>query len=211
MTPLGIHDLWLFVLAGWVLNLTPGPDVFYMVTSTLRGGFRAGAIAAAGVSLGLLVHVAAATLGVSALIAASATAFALLKMVGAAYLVWIGIQMLRSQAPAAGAMSAEIQALPAKTILARGFWSNALNPKVALFFLAFLPQFIRPDAPQASLGFFALGILFIASSQIVHFGYIAAAAWARNLGPLHQALHRVEQAAGLLFIGVGVKLALDGR
>ena len=100
MDSLGIQNIWLFVLAGWALNLTPGPDVFYMVSHALRDGLRAGAVAAAGITAGCFVHVAAATVGLSALIAASGVAFTALKWVGAAYLVVVGWQMLRAKAPA---------------------------------------------------------------------------------------------------------------
>jgi threonine/homoserine/homoserine lactone efflux protein len=94
---LGIQNLWLFILAGWALNLTPGPDVFYMVTHSRKSGWRAGAVAAAGITAGCFVHVAAATVGLSAIITASATAFMVLKWVGAAYLVYVGWQMLTSK------------------------------------------------------------------------------------------------------------------
>jgi threonine/homoserine/homoserine lactone efflux protein len=94
---LGIHNLWFFILAGWALNLTPGPDVFYMVTHALKSGWRAGAVAAGGITAGCFAHVAAATVGLSALVSASATAFSVLKWVGAAYLVYVGWQMLTSK------------------------------------------------------------------------------------------------------------------
>lgn len=97
MADLGIHHLTLFILAGWALNLVPGPDVFYMVTHALKGSWRAGTVAAAGIFAGCLVHVFAATVGLSALIASSATAFTIVKVLGAAYLVYVGFKMLTSK------------------------------------------------------------------------------------------------------------------
>jgi RhtB (resistance to homoserine/threonine) family protein len=212
---LGIHHLWLFILAGWALNLTPGPDVFYMIASTLRGGLRAGVVAIAGICAGCLMHVLAATIGVSTLIAASATAFTILKWIGAAYLVYIGIRMMRTPAPVAttNPLNAENQGQqPMKTVFIQGFLSNALNPKVALFFLAFLPQFIEPNAQHATLGFLALGLLFIINSLPITLGYVLLAAWiSRRMNTLQRSLVWLERAAGALFVGFGIKLALSER
>jgi threonine/homoserine/homoserine lactone efflux protein len=212
---LGIHNLWLFVIAGWALALTPGPDVFYMISSTLRGGFRSGVIAIAGIFTGCLVHVLAATVGVSALIAASATAFMILKWMGAAYLVYVGLKMMCSPMPAKNDDPMALQqskAHSAKTIFVQGFLSNALNPKVALFFLAFLPQFIDPKASQATLGFLALGLLFIVNSIPITLGYVLLAAWvSRRMGALQRGLVWLERAAGALFVSFGIKLALSER
>ncbi|NJM42991.1 MAG: LysE family translocator [Brachymonas sp.] len=220
MADLGIQNLWLFILAGWALNLTPGPDVFYMVGSTLRGGMRAGVVAMAGIFAGCLAHVLAATIGLSALIAASATAFMVLKWIGAAYLIYIGWKMLRTPAPTDAPISpSTIDATHAhdmpptiKTIFIQGFLSNALNPKVALFFLAFLPQFIDAQAPQATLGFLILGLIFNINAVPVNMGYVVLAAWvSRRMNSLQSGLVWLERAAGAMFIGFGVKLALSEK
>jgi threonine/homoserine/homoserine lactone efflux protein len=215
MYELGIHNLWLFILAGWALNLTPGPDVFYMISSTLRGGFRAGLVAMAGIFSGCLVHVLAATIGISALIAASSTAFIILKWIGAVYLVYIGIQMMRtpSPSPAFDPLTANTVAhLPMRAVFVRGFLSNALNPKVALFFLAFVPQFIDPKAANATFGFLALGLLFNLNAIPVNLGYVTLAAWvSRRMGSLQRGLVWLERAAGALFVGFGVKLAFSEK
>jgi threonine/homoserine/homoserine lactone efflux protein len=220
MQDLGIHNLWLFILAGWALNITPGPDVFFQITQALKGGLRAGIAAMLGISAGCLVHVAAASLGVSALIAASSTAFTLLKWLGAAYLVYVGMQMLLAK-PAPNAMNSEAlraDSTPAtglknfKTIFIQGFWTNALNPKVALFFLAFLPQFISPQAAQPALAFAALGLLFILNSVPINLGYVLLATWvSQRMGSLQRGMLWLERAAGLMFIGLGVKLALSEK
>ncbi len=207
---LGLHHLGLFVLAGWALNLTPGPDVFYMVTSALRGGWRVGLLAVAGISAGCLVHVAGATLGLGALLMASATAFTVVKWIGAAYLVWMGVQMLRAKPTELSA--AQPQAMSAKAVFVGGFLSNALNPKVALSFVAFLPQFVHADAPQATLGIAALGLLFTVNALPIALGYVALAAWlSQRRALMARTLNGVERAAGALFIGFGVKLALTER
>jgi threonine/homoserine/homoserine lactone efflux protein len=174
-------QLLLFVVAGLLLNLTPGPDVLYIVTHALKAGARAGVVAAFGITAGCFVHIFAAAVGVSALLAASATAFTVLKWAGGAYLVWVGFKMLRSSAPPAMEVGAEQLRPPGaaelKAIFLRGFATNALNPKVALFFLAFLPQFIGPAIEHKSLAFLLLGLLFNFNGLWVNIGWALAAAW----------------------------------
>jgi threonine/homoserine/homoserine lactone efflux protein len=137
----GTHDLWLFVLSGLLLNITPGPDTLYIVGRSSAQGARAGAVAALGIGTGALVHICAAALGLSALLAASATAFTAVKIVGAAYLVYVGISLIRSKGPAESpASAAENPSVSVRGIFFQGFLTNVLNPKVALFFMSFLPQ-----------------------------------------------------------------------
>lgn len=213
--------LLVFIAAGLLLNLTPGPDVMFIVANAVRAGARAGVAAALGISAGCLVHVAAAALGVSALLAASSTAFGVLKWLGAVYLVWVGVQMLRSamgqDAPvkiAAGAYLAGVEGrFDAESALAivfrRGFLTNVLNPKVALFFLAFVPQFIAPGTAHTGGVFLALGLLFTFNSLLVCIGWALAAAWlARRAGALQRATRWLDGLAGTLFIGFGIRLAL---
>jgi threonine/homoserine/homoserine lactone efflux protein len=200
-------NLLLFIAAGVLLNLTPGPDVVYIVTNALRNGFRAGAVAAVGIVAGCFVHILGAAIGIGALIAASATLFTVLKYVGAAYLVYLGLRMLWSAKPAALAEGAA-PFLSLRQIFWRGFATNALNPKVALFFLAFVPQFISPGAENKVLAFIVLGLIFNFNSIFVNLGWAAAAAsLAAHAKPLRGFMHWIERAAGLLFISFGVKLA----
>ena len=243
---MGIDHLLMFIAAGILLNLTPGPDVLYIVTNALRGGARAGVVAAFGITAGCFVHIFAAAVGVSALMAASATAFTVLKWGGAAYLVYVGLRMLLARTPRADQPSAmnlvdagphDSGAAALKTIFFRGFWTNALNPKVALFFLAFVPQFIAPGVENKPLAFLLLGLLFNFNGLWVNVGWALAAAWlARRVGavarrraapqagePPREAagtqsdergglipgMHWLERAAGLMFIGFGVKLAIS--
>jgi threonine/homoserine/homoserine lactone efflux protein len=211
MNDLGIQNLWLFIIAGWALALTPEPDVFNMITSTLRGGWRAGLVAVAGICTGCLVHVFAATVGVSTLIAASSTAFLVLKWVGAAYLVYIGYKMLTSQGASHDLQGAGAP-LQMRSVFVQGFLSNALNPKVALFFLAFLPQFIDANAAHPTWGFFALGLLFTVNALPIMLGYVLMSAWvSQRMGNLKRNLLWLERGAGALFIGFGVKLALSEK
>ena len=208
------HSLLLFVAAGLLLNLTPGPDVLYIVTNALRGGRRAGVVAACGITAGCFVHIFAAALGVSALLATSATAFAVLKWLGAAYLVYVGLRMLLARAPDTTNLIAphadSMRAGGMKGIFFRGFWTNALNPKVALFFLAFLPQFIGPAVEHKALAFLLLGLLFNFNGLWVNMGWALAAAWlASRATALQKGMHWLDRIAGAMFVGFGLKLALS--
>lgn len=210
---MGIDHLWLFVVAGLLLNLTPGPDVLYVITHALRGGVRAGSVAALGITAGCFVHIFAAAVGVSALMAASATAFSVLKWAGAAYLVYVGLRLLLKRRAEHDGIDLSAPSAPAAVALKRvfyqGFWTNALNPKVALFFLAFVPQFITPDAHNKPLAFLLLGLLFNVNGLLVNLGWAAAAAaLARRVSAVQRALHGLERVAGLMFVGFGVRLAL---
>ena len=211
-------QLLLFIAAGLLLNLTPGPDVLYIVTNALRSGARAGVVAALGITAGCFVHIFAAALGVSALMAASSTAFSILKWAGAAYLVYVGARMLLARAPVAQEIDAtdliadyarNTGATALKRIFFQGFWTNVLNPKVALFFLAFVPQFIAPDVANKPLAFLLLGLLFNFNGLWVNVGWALTAAWmATRLGAVRAGMHWLERAAGLMFVGFGIRLAL---
>ena len=213
------HHLLLFIAAGLLLNLTPGPDVLYIVTNAMRSGARAGMVAALGITAGCFVHIFAAALGVSALMAASSTAFTVLKWAGAAYLVYVGVRMVLARAPSVSDLNA-INSIadsprtscpkPLKSIFFQGFWTNALNQKVALFFLAFVPQFITPGIENKPLAFLLLGLLFNFNGLWVNIGWALAAAWmARRVGAVQRGMHWLERAAGVLFIGFGFKLAFS--
>lgn len=203
-----LPQLLLFIAAGWLLNLTPGPDVLCIVNHALRGGVRPGVVAALGIVSGCFVHVVAAAVGVSALLATSATAFTVLKWVGAAYLVFMGVRLLRSRpSPLAVAPALAVPSL--WRVYQRGFLTNVLNPKVALFFLAFVPQFIPPDAPHKAWTFLVLGLIFNLNSLPINLGYAWLAAWAaRRLDAVQKAMHWLDRAAGLMFLGFGLRLAM---
>jgi len=159
---LGIHELWLFVISGLLLNITPGPDTAYIVGRSAQFGWRGGAAAALGISTGCLVHVFACAIGLSALLAASATAFTLVKWAGAAYLCFIGIRMLLTRASEpANASPPQDSVASLSKVFWQGALTNVLNPKVALFFLAFLPQFVDAEAPRKRWINRALGGMFV--------------------------------------------------
>lgn len=206
------QHLLLFIAAGWLLNLTPGPDVLYIVTNSLRAGARAGIVAGLGITAGCFVHIFAAAVGVSVLLATSATAFTVLKWMGAAYLLWIGIKILFSRRPQATtdlrAVATSEPQRPLKAIFIGGFWTNVLNPKVAIFFLAFVPQFITPDAASPALAFAMLGVLFNLNAIPVNVGWALLAAWMAKRDAVQRGMHWLDRAAGVMFIGFGIKLAL---
>ena len=155
----GTHDLVMFVIAGLLLNITPGADTLYIVGRSASQGARAGAVAALGIGAGCFVHVSAAALGLSALLSTSALGFAIVKYIGAAYLFYLGVSMIvRRSRPTNSAQKLATEAL--SRVFWGGFLTNALNPKVALFFLAFLPQFIDPASPNKGLGMLFLGVVF---------------------------------------------------
>ncbi|HEX2546120.1 MAG TPA: LysE family translocator [Ramlibacter sp.] len=208
------QQLLLFIAAGLLLNLTPGPDVLCITTHSLKSGAKAGVVAGLGVTAGCFVHVFAAALGVGALLAASATAFTVLKWVGAAYLVWVGIKLLLARAPqeqgwdSADTPPRYTTSSSLKDAFRTGFLTNVLNPKVAIFFLAFVPQFIAPDTEHKALVFVLLGTLFNINSIAVNSAWAFAAAWMARSTSVQRGMHWLDRAAGAMFIAFGLKLAL---
>ena len=204
----GVHDLALFVVAGLLLNVSPGPDTLYIAGRGATQGFRAGAIAALGIFGGCFVHIAAAAIGLSALILASAEAFLLVKLAGAAYLFYVGCTMLLSRTAGDDASKRRLEPARLSTVFWQGFLTNALNPKVALFFLAFVPQFITADAPHKALAFAALGVLFNVNS--VFWNLFVAWSAHRMAGGVRRARLAlwVNRSIGALFVAMGVRLAL---
>jgi threonine/homoserine/homoserine lactone efflux protein len=211
------QHLLLFIAAGWLLNLTPGPDVLYIVSNSLRCGARAGIVAGLGITAGCFVHIFAAAAGVSALLATSATAFTVLKYIGAAYLLWMGIKILLARAQSVGwalvptTPSAErpTRRPTLRAVFTGGFLTNVLNPKVAIFFLAFVPQFIAPDTGDKALAFVLLGIIFNLNAIPVNSGWALAAAWMARRDAVQKGMHWLDRAAACMFIGFGLKLAFS--
>lgn len=208
------HHLVVFALAGIVLNLTPGPDVLLVVRHALRCGARAGCLAGLGVAAGCLVHVSAGALGLSALLAGSSQAFVMLKWLGAVYLLYVAWGLLRcALAPTPQSFFADVTRdgmVSARGVFLQGFTTNVLNPKVALFFLAFVPQFIPAEAQGKALYFLALGILFTANGLLVSSAYAWGAAWmARRVALLQSAMRVLDGVAGCLFAAFGIQLALS--
>jgi len=205
----GTHDLALFVLSGLLLNLTPGPDTLYIVGRSTTQGGRAGAVAALGIGAGIFVHIAAAAVGLSALLAASATAYTVIKIAGAIYLVYVGISLLRTPRPGTRAAATTPQPVRLRTIFSQGFLTNVLNPKVALFFLAFLPQFVDPGAPSKALAFLLLGLVFNLNGTLWNLFVAWSSARIGRAAARHGALSRwFNRCVGALFIWLGLRLAL---
>jgi threonine/homoserine/homoserine lactone efflux protein len=210
----GTQHLWLFIVSGLLLNITPGPDSLFIMARSATQGWRAGFVACWGIGSGVFVHVFAAALGLSALLATSATAFTVVKIVGAAYLVWIGIGMLRQRGGAAETLvvDAAPRAIPYGAIFRQGFLTNVLNPKVALFFLAFVPQFIAPDAPSKPLAFIVLGVIFNINGMLWCHSLALFTAFASRRLKVGAALGRwLNRTMGAVFVALGAKLALASR
>jgi threonine/homoserine/homoserine lactone efflux protein len=205
----GIHDLWLFVLSGLLLNITPGPDTLYIVGRSSAQGWRAGAVAALGIGTGALVHVCAAALGLSAILAASAGAFTAVKFIGAAYLVYVGVSLIRSKSSTQSAPATSgNRPTSMRGIFLQGFLTNVLNPKVALFFLAFLPQFVLSDAPSKPLAFLFLGVIFDFNGTI--WNLLVAWSTARissRLAAGERFKRWFNRCVGSVFVFVGIRLA----
>jgi threonine/homoserine/homoserine lactone efflux protein len=206
----GIHDLLLFILSGLLLNISPGPDTAYIVGRSTQLGWTGGATAALGIGAGVFIHVTAAALGISALLAASATAFTAVKLVGAAYLMYIGTRMLLAQSKRDQAENKLGKpSVGLAVVFWQGFVTNVLNPKVALFFLAFLPQFIDADAPSKVRAFLLLGLIFGFNGTLwnIFVAWLSARATAvvRDTGRFRRWMNR---GLGTLFIYLGIRLAV---
>ena len=210
---LGTHDLLLFIVSGLLLNITPGPDTLYIVGRSSIQGVRAGAIAALGIGAGTLVHITGAALGLSAVLSASATAFTVLKWAGGAYLVYVGVSLLRAHSPSPDPPARSVLA-PARLsrVFLQGFLTNVLNPKVALFFVAFLPQFVAPDSDSKALAFLLLGAIFNVNGTL--WNLLVAWLAARAAGSLRRsvAMSRwFNRCVGAVFVYLGIRLAFAVR
>lgn len=210
---LGIHDLPLFVVSGLLLNVMPGPDSLLIMTRSASQGWRAGSAAALGIGTGTFVHIVAAALGLSAILATSAAAFTVLKLVGAAYILYLAAGMLFSRRGGNGAGDnahlPTVAPLPYGRIVAQGILTNVLNPKVALFFLAFVPQFIDAHAPHKALAFVVLGAIFNLNGMLWCNGLaVFTAKVSARIKPNPAVKQWLNRATGGLFVWLGVKLAL---
>lgn len=200
----------LFLLATVTLNITPGPDMLYCAARTLGQGKRAGIASALGISTGCLVHTLAAALGVSAILSYSAITFLIIKYLGAAYLIYLGIKTFRSKSPMG--INRDIAPVSTAKIFWQGVVTNVLNPKVALFFLSFLPQFVHPERGSVALQITALGLMFITSGTIVLIAMILIVGRAGRWLEARPAFVRAQKwFTGSVFIALGARLALADR
>jgi threonine/homoserine/homoserine lactone efflux protein len=212
----GTHDLALFVATGLVLNATPGVDMLFTLSRTLQHGWRAGIAASLGIVSGCVVHTMAAAAGLAALLAASALAFTAVKWLGAAYLLWLAWDMLRAAAfggadEAIASAHPMLRAEPLGRIYWQGFLTNVLNPKVALFFLALLPQFIATNAPNKPLAFLFLAAVFIVNGTLFLFALVALAQRVRRFGANRTVRRVLNAIGGALFAALAVRLVQAER
>ena len=202
-----------FFTVALLLALSPGPDNLFVLVQSATGGRRAGFAVVAGLMLGVMVHTLAVALGLAAVFAASATAFTVLKLLGAAYLLYLAWGAWRAPAMlVASDAGAPAHPPPWPRLMARGVVMNLTNPKVLLFFLALLPQFVKPDQGSVAGQIVALGALFIVAGSLV-FGAIVLAAGAlrERLARSARAQRGLNRAAALVFVGLAARLALAER
>jgi threonine/homoserine/homoserine lactone efflux protein len=198
----------LFLAASLVVILTPGQDMILVMSRSIGQGPRAGIVTAAGVSVGLVGHTLLATLGLGALLHASEVLFQVLKLIGAAYLVYLGLRLLKTAADRHRLRTVSRRSLP--RLFVEGALSNLSNPKIALFYFAFLPQFVSAAAPQPALSLLTLGIVFAALTFVVKgpigYGAGALSGWLRSHAAVLAWLNRT---SGAVLIGLGVRLAFE--
>jgi threonine/homoserine/homoserine lactone efflux protein len=202
-------NFWLFLAAALVIAAIPGPGIFYVAARTLSEGRGSGFASTAGTALGGLVHVVAGSLGISAIILASAELFAAVKFVGALYLVWLGIKTFRN---AGRALSLDSEPVGDKRAFRDGVLVEALNPKTAAFFLAFIPQFLDPAGSHPTLQFIVLGAISVTLNTLVDVVVVLMASATREqLVGRPQLMRRLTQGSGVFIAGLGLSLALARR
>ncbi|KVT18889.1 lysine transporter LysE [Burkholderia sp. MSMB1078WGS] len=211
----GIVHFGFFVLAVFLLNITPGPDTAYIIGRSVAQGRGAGLISAFGISAGCCVHALACAFGLTALLAASATAFTVIKLAGAAYLIYLGVRMIvakQAAAPSGAEATQAAAAKPLRQLFMQGFWTNVLNPKVVLFFVSFFPQFVSADSPHKAWAFLTLGAVFVAMSTV----WTSLVAWVA--GSVTQRFAGkpgvkkwLDRTVGSAFVGLGLRLASSQR
>ena len=204
----------IFLIAGITLNLFPGPDTLYIVGRSVSQGRYAGFLSVLGISSGSLVHTTAVAFGLSAILVASSLAFSLVKWAGAAYLVYLGIQMLTNRGSAIQecADTGEMAKPDLWTIYRQGLMTNLLNPKVAMFFMAFLPQFVTRDHASSPWPFLFLGSVFISTGTLWCLVVAAMAATvSKGLRSRDRSLQLARRITGLVFVGLGIRLAVQGQ
>jgi len=207
---LGINDLWLFVISGLLLNMTPGADLLYLIDRSISQGVRYGIAAGLGASVGCVVHICIAVLGLSAVLATSEFAFSVVKYIGAAYLVYLGCSLLISKHKVAISTNNTSKKGGFFAVMGKAILINVLNPKVALFFLAFFPQFVDVSYDNSILAFLILGAIFVINATLWNvFVAWSASSIAKKLN-VNSTLGKIlKRLMAVIFIGFGVRLALS--
>ena len=207
---LGIENYLGFIAAGIVLNLTPGADTMYILTRSISQGRKAGIYSVLGITTGGLVHTIFASFGLLIILAKSATAFAIVKYVGVAYLVYLGVKMIVDKKNSFAGNSAKTEQIDLRKIYRQGVFTNVLNPKVALFFLAFLPQFINTDNAAGTLPFLILGVTFMMTGTLwCLFLAYAASLITKTLRENDKIGIILQKVSGFIFIGLGFRLLMQ--
>ena len=205
----GIHDFGLFLAAGILLNLTPGPDTLYILGRSIAQGRETGIASALGISVGSIFHTCAAALGLSAILATSAIAFGTIKLLGGAYLIFLGIKMILDRRKQLS-LPSKFRQRTALAAFRQGILTNILNPKVALFFLAFLPQFIDPGSNAKIAAFIMLGLTFVTTGTIwcLILAWFASAL-SERLRENETITQWLNRTAGALFVFLGIRMATN--
>lgn len=206
-----LNSLLLFAVACLAINLIPGPDVIYIVSNTMKGKMISGLKAAMGLGVGYFVHTLAASLGLSAIILSSALAFSIVKWLGAAYLVYLGIQALISMWRGNNKMVVDDNSKLNGNVFFQGIVVSVLNPKVALFFLSFLPQFIDPLAGSTSIQLLTLGLIFSLLATLCNVLYASAGSWVFSRPNSQRYSRALEGISGVLLIGLASKVMTSDR
>ncbi|MBW1841578.1 MAG: LysE family translocator [Deltaproteobacteria bacterium] len=207
---IGIQNFPLFLISCIMLNLTPGQDTIYIIGRSVAQGKKSGILSAMGIMSGVLIHTFFAAIGLSVILATSSLAFAIVKYAGAGYLIWIGIGFLRNRRPDEKTEIMEKKQLGPWKIYRQGILTNLLNPKVALFFLSFLPQFVDPRTEVIFIPFMALGLVFFITGSLWCMVLVYGASWLADR-VRHQSFMGgiLKKVTGTLFIGLGIKLAIS--
>jgi RhtB (resistance to homoserine/threonine) family protein len=211
MPMFGIENLPLFLFSCVLLNITPGQDSMYIIGRSVAQGRSAGIFSVLGIMSGVLIHTLFAALGLSVILTTSSVAFGIIKYLGAAYLIWLGVGFLRSKGNQANPAAEEkTRRLRPWKVYRQGVLTNVLNPKVALFFLSFLPQFVDTQAGFAFLSFMTLGLIFFATGTIWCLILVFGSSWiAKRFRTSTTMGGYLRKVTGLLFVGLGIKLALS--
>ncbi|WP_158934052.1 LysE family translocator [Burkholderia sp. S171] len=216
---LGITGFTLFIVAVMLLSVTPGPDTAYIVGRSVAQGRGAGVVSALGIALGCIVHTLACAFGLTALLAASVTAFTVVKFAGAIYLIYLGVRLIFAKPAAAKTRNEQSEATRVRAapkslqqLFTQGFVTNVLNPKVVLFFVSFIPQFVAVDSAHKTLAFLALGFVFVLVSTFwnTFVAWIAGSVTKRFSGKPSVKLW-LDRVVGSAFVGLGIKLATSHR
>jgi len=204
-----VHTLLLFALASLSINLIPGPDVIYIVSNTMKGKMAGGMKAALGLGVGYFVHTLAATLGLSAIILNSALAFSFVKWLGAIYLLYLGFTSLKSMWRGGSTLTTKSDSVPQTNIFKQGVVVSVLNPKVALFFLSFLPQFIDTSKHSVNMQLLILGLCFSGLATLCNIIYAITGSWLLKSAKANRYSRIIEGLSGILLIGLAGKIAFS--